>query len=451
MVLAVKLPSKIIGLAVLWDEETGRTYIVSEIPPLSLPDSNAAAMEIYIATAAIFGQEDYFSCTVTELPFPSLTADHIAKVAFDSWAVTTDSGEEKNYFGFIAFIMDKSTAQELDSFLSLAIQCFLNDFKRERTEYNLTLAWNALFTYLHVNKNTTTSKEISFVRGSYYRIAIAGLKMAGKTATLQRLLTGRFIPDTQPTQGAECELFSRGNAKFQVTDLGGQESFINSLWQSFMLKANAMVYVIDTSDVTTLANSRDTLNLAVSWNSDVKVLLILANKQDLIGAMDKESLAEYLNLDNLIIGTGIESYKIVETSARTGQNVEMAFNWLASQLTGQENLKSVNILSVYVFKKTGQPIAAGHGPTSELAQVNMMSPKEDFMLISGVYSAIGAFVSQVFKGQIVTVEIKGSHGRTYKLVNVEKDNYLCLLLVDGKDDLVTIEAIGNVFIRFLLI
>lgn len=345
--------------------------------------------------------------------------------------------------------MDKRTALKLDSFLSLAIQCFLSDFKREKDKYNLTLAWNALFTYLHVNKSSTIAASPKFIKGSYYRIAIAGLKYAGKTAILQRLLTGEFVSNTKPTQGAECELFSRGSAKFQVTDLGGQETFIQSLWQSFMLKANAMVYVVDTSDEDTLSKSRDTLNLAVSWNSEVKVLLVLANKQDIEGSMDKETLTEYLDLDNLVAGTGIESYIIIDTSARTGLNIEDSFNWLAGQLTGQETLQSVNILSVYVFKKTGQPIAAGHGPTAELAQVNMMSPKEDFMMISGVYSAIGAFVSQVFKGQIVTVEIKGSHGKTYKLVNVEKDNYLCLLLVDGKDDLVIIEAIGKVLIDYV--
>ncbi|MHA1169369.1 MAG: ADP-ribosylation factor-like protein, partial [Candidatus Hodarchaeales archaeon] len=328
------LTNKIIGLAVLWDEQVGRPRIISEVPPLSLPERDSAAMEIYIATASLFGQDAHLSCIITEIPFFSISPDHIAKVAFESWIEKSETGENVNHFGFIAFIMDRNTALKLDSFLPLAIQCFLNDFKREKDSYNLTLAWNALFTYLHVNKSSTTSASPKFIKGSYYRIAIAGLKFAGKTAILQRLLTGKFIHNTPPTQGAECELFSRGNARFQVTDLGGQESFIHSLWQSFMLKANAMVYVVDSSDEDTLVKSREILNLAVSWNSEVKVLLVLANKQDIEGAMDKETLNDFLDLNNMVIGTGIESYRIVDTSARTGLNIQEAFSWLATQLTG---------------------------------------------------------------------------------------------------------------------
>ena len=135
--LILVLPSKIIGLAVLWDEKVGEPRIVSETPPMSLTDRNSAATEIYIATASLFGQDDNLSCVVTELPFHSISPDHIAKVAFESWVEKSESGENINLFGYIAFIMDKNTALKLESFLSLAIQCFLNDFTGRSGVFNI--------------------------------------------------------------------------------------------------------------------------------------------------------------------------------------------------------------------------------------------------------------------------------------------------------------------------
>ncbi|MHA1450659.1 MAG: ADP-ribosylation factor-like protein, partial [Candidatus Hodarchaeales archaeon] len=187
---------------------------------------------------------------------------------------------------------------------------------------------------------------------------------------------------------------------------------------------------------------------AINWNPDIRDILVLANKKDLIKNIGDtlNLLLDILNLSHVLSSRNY-NFRFFTTSARTGEGLEEAFRWLARKMTDQEEL----------LPKTGHPVVSSYIQRTEglsadkVAQIDMMPPREDITLISGFYSAIGSFVSKMFDGRISNVEIRGFSGKSYRLVNVEKDDFFCLLLVESGDKRtsVTIEAIGNELLDYV--
>ena len=82
------------------------------------------------------------------------------------------------------------------------------------------------------------------------KISVLGLDRAGKTTMLQRLKTGRWIPDTTPTIGMNAETIQIGDVTFSAWDLGGQLQFRKALWEMYTKNSAGLIYVVDVSDPT---------------------------------------------------------------------------------------------------------------------------------------------------------------------------------------------------------
>ncbi|MHA2299125.1 MAG: ADP-ribosylation factor-like protein [Candidatus Hodarchaeales archaeon] len=439
--------SAIIGLAVLWDEVVG-PRIISETPTKVLKDSIDICTQIYMASITIFGTEKKMSRVETTLPIVSISPNHVVRVAFDAWRDPVVRGTERPCF--IALIMEKSISDKVDDFLNTAMRGFIKDFKVFKENYDLSPALKILNSYLKSREGFSVHRRGVISKKSQYRIAVAGLKLAGKTSTLQRLIKGTFFETTGPTLGFDTEIIEHSNIEFHVTDLGGHDVFIHTLWRSFLPQADVLIYVVDACDLATLKKSRDVLHMAISWNPKVPILMILANKQDIPGALDIGEILERFNIPSIIADTTISSFRFFATSAKTGEGIEKAFNWLATQLTNQVDVPLVNIQSIYVFKKSGHPVMAGHSPVAKLAQINITSVKENITMLSGVYSAIEAFIKQFFNGQVSTVEVKDPSGeKISRLVAFEREGVYCLLVSDTSDDMKAIEAIADQLLEYV--
>ena len=86
------------------------------------------------------------------------------------------------------------------------------------------------------------------------RILVLGLDNAGKTTILYRLQVGTVV-STIPTIGFNVETVTYKNIKFQVWDLGGQSS-IRPYWRCYYPNTQAIVYVVDSSDVERVGTSK---------------------------------------------------------------------------------------------------------------------------------------------------------------------------------------------------
>jgi small GTP-binding protein len=118
------------------------------------------------------------------------------------------------------------------------------------------------------------------------------------------------------------------NVNFQVWDVGGQTK-IRPLWKHYFIGARAIIFVVDSIDVERMQEAQlalaDMLSQEELRNS---TLLVLANKQDLPGALQPTTIAERLKLHSL----GSRAWHISATCAVTGEGVYEGLDWLAQEL-----------------------------------------------------------------------------------------------------------------------
>jgi len=171
----------------------------------------------------------------------------------------------------------------------------------------------------------------SLIGGRELRDLILGLDGAGKTTILYALQVGEVVT-TIPTIGFNVEQVNYKNLTFQVWDLGGQTS-IRPYWRCYYANTDAIIYVVDSADRDRLAISRQELNLMLQ-EDELKsaVLVVMANKQDMEGAMSVAEIHSALGLESLRNRT----FQIFKTSAIRGEGLDSAMLFLSESLTNQK-------------------------------------------------------------------------------------------------------------------
>jgi 50S ribosomal subunit-associated GTPase HflX len=92
-----------------------------------------------------------------------------------------------------------------------------------------------------------------------------------------------------------------------------------------------MVYVIDASDSSMLEEAKNVLmNYALKADILSRIpVLIVANKQDVEGALNAEQLSSKLSLPQLIQG---REWKVVATSTKTGVGIPEILEWILQRI-----------------------------------------------------------------------------------------------------------------------
>ena len=158
------------------------------------------------------------------------------------------------------------------------------------------------------------------------RILMLGLDNAGKTTILYKLKLGK-TSKTVPTVGFNVETVKHKNVSFAVWDCGGQER-IRPLWRHYFTGTNALIYVVDSSDHGRLEESRSELMRVISDKELANCLLIvLANKQDMSGAIKPKELIEKFELNKL---SGNHTWSVIPTVAIDGTGLVETWNWISS-------------------------------------------------------------------------------------------------------------------------
>lgn len=158
------------------------------------------------------------------------------------------------------------------------------------------------------------------------RILMLGLDNAGKTTILYKLKLGK-TSKTVPTVGFNVETVKHKNVSFAVWDCGGQER-IRPLWRHYFTGTNALIYVVDSLDVDRLEESKQELFRIVTDKELTNCLLVvLANKQDVDGAVKPKDLIERFQLNKL---TGEHTWSVIPTIAIDGTGLVETLNWISS-------------------------------------------------------------------------------------------------------------------------
>ena len=172
------------------------------------------------------------------------------------------------------------------------------------------------------------SKLFSKLFGSKeYRLLILGLDNAGKTTILYQMQLGE-LKVTVPTLGFNVETVKYENLNFRVWDLGGQ-SEIRRTWNCYYEKTDGIAFVIDSTDKERLDLAKQELFILINEEELQGVpIVILANKQDIEGALSDIEISERMGLSEI----KNRPWAIFKTIAKTGVGLDNAFKWLAGIL-----------------------------------------------------------------------------------------------------------------------
>ncbi|KAM7386191.1 hypothetical protein PAMA_009028 [Pampus argenteus] len=140
-------------------------------------------------------------------------------------------------------------------------------------------------------------------------VVVIGLDSAGKTSLLYRLKLREFV-ETIPTKGFNMEKIKvpMGTSKtnttaFQVWDVGGQEK-LRPLWKSYTRRTDGLVFVVDAAETERMEEAKVELHrITRSAENQGVPVLVLANKQDLDGAVSALEVEKVLALHELSSST----------------------------------------------------------------------------------------------------------------------------------------------------
>ncbi|KAM4605396.1 ADP-ribosylation factor-like protein 14 [Polymixia lowei] len=161
------------------------------------------------------------------------------------------------------------------------------------------------------------------------RVLLLGLDNAGKSTLLYKQKYNVSV-GTVPTIGFNVEMIearkSGKNIALTVWDVGGQER-MRQYWKSYHQDAAAIVFVVDSSDTARLDEARQELERTLS-SDHLRGLpvVVLANKQDVNGALTVMDITERFNLRKMCSG---RHWFVQPCSASIGFGLEEGFRRVA--------------------------------------------------------------------------------------------------------------------------
>ncbi|XP_042313793.1 ADP-ribosylation factor-like protein 14 [Sceloporus undulatus] len=159
------------------------------------------------------------------------------------------------------------------------------------------------------------------------QILMLGLDSAGKS-TLLYMLKFNDVFLTLPTIGFNVEMIETGaGISLTVWDVGGQRK-MRTVWENHLENTDSLVYVVDSANIQRLEESKKELEIILK-NEKIKnvPVVVLANKQDLPGALGAEEITKRLNMKKHCHD---RNWYIQPCCAVTGEGLSEAFQKVTS-------------------------------------------------------------------------------------------------------------------------
>ncbi|KAG0149721.1 hypothetical protein CROQUDRAFT_653278 [Cronartium quercuum f. sp. fusiforme G11] len=173
------------------------------------------------------------------------------------------------------------------------------------------------------------------------KFVVVGDSSTGKSSLLVQLTDKRFLGQSDPTIGVEfgASLISLPDGKTikaQVWDTAGQESF-RSITRSYYRGASGALLVFDTTYRPSFINLRQWLDDLKEFGDPGLVIVLVGNKADLcsetVSTSDSRARgSRQVSQDEAQKWADEHGLEYIETSAKTGVNVEEAFTTVARKI-----------------------------------------------------------------------------------------------------------------------
>jgi len=171
-----------------------------------------------------------------------------------------------------------------------------------------------------------------------FKVLLIGAPNVGKTSIFYRYVKNQFSQDYITTIGInyltkEITIDSKKKIKLVISDIAGQEKF-KSLRKEFYQGANGALVIFDLTQLKTYEAIEGWLSEMFEILEENIPFIITGNKVDLIEevnrSIDKDIVKDYAESKNSIY---------IETSAKTGEKVEEAFEELALRMVKRASKK----------------------------------------------------------------------------------------------------------------
>ncbi len=173
-----------------------------------------------------------------------------------------------------------------------------------------------------------------------FKIIVVGDYGVGKTTLITRFVDEKFREDYRPTLGVQFTkkdvMINEDMIELVIWDIAGQESYFE-IRQRFYEQASGFFMVYDVTRLNSLKNLEKWYKDVTSHTGKIPCILI-GNKID---------LTEYIkvtreDVKKILENSNIEISKSIETSAKTGENVEDSFKTLTSLILDKYKEKTNN-------------------------------------------------------------------------------------------------------------
>jgi len=157
-----------------------------------------------------------------------------------------------------------------------------------------------------------------------------GLDNAGKTTIMKRF-NGEDITTISPTLGFNIQTLEHKGFKLNMWDVGGQKS-LRSYWRNYFECTDGLVWVVDSADKRRMTDcSKELHGLLTEERLAGATLLVMANKQDLAGALTREEIRDLLQLPAITT----HHWRIVSCSAVTGEHLVTGIDWMLDDVAAR--------------------------------------------------------------------------------------------------------------------
>ncbi|XDV26336.1 hypothetical protein PO909_030082 [Leuciscus waleckii] len=167
-------------------------------------------------------------------------------------------------------------------------------------------------------------------------LLMVGLDNAGKTATV-RGIQGESPLNVAPTVGFSKVDLKQGKFEVTIFDLGGGKR-IRDIWKNYYSESYGVVFVVDSSDVQRIQETRDTMAEVLRHPRIAgKPVLVLANKQDQDGALAEADIIKTLSLEKIVNETKclcqIEPCSaVLGYGKKVDKSIKNGLNWLLNNI-----------------------------------------------------------------------------------------------------------------------
>ena len=157
-------------------------------------------------------------------------------------------------------------------------------------------------------------------------IIIIGDSKVGKTTLMKRYINGHFTENIIPSLGIELyrkiKEINRKKYLIKIWDTCGQERF-KSITQNYYRNADGVMLLFDSNNIESFHNLNIWLNSLKEYSIKNFPLIIIGTKSDLPINVHDNDINIFCNQFNI---------KWFRTSAKTGENISISFDFLTKEI-----------------------------------------------------------------------------------------------------------------------